>query len=62
MLFVGQIVELTILQTTREDELVLDPFMGTGTVGNVAKRLKRRFVGDDIRWFGDDVADTRNLR
>ena len=50
-------MELAILQTTREDELVLDPFMGAGTVGNVAKRLKRRFVGYDIRWFGDDAAE-----
>ena len=57
MLFVEQIVELTILQTTREDELVLDPFMGKGTVGNVAKRLTRRFVGYDIRWFGYDDAE-----
>ena len=29
----------------RPDDLVLDPFCGTGTTGAVAKRLGRRFVG-----------------
>ena len=34
-----------ILSSTRPDDLVLDPFSGTGTTGAVAKRLGRRFVG-----------------
>jgi modification methylase len=34
-----------ILATSRPDDLVLDPFCGTGTTGAVAKRLGRRFVG-----------------
>src|SRR6266481_4561573 len=34
-----------ILSTSRPDDLVLDPFNGTGTTGAIAKRLGRRFVG-----------------
>jgi modification methylase len=34
-----------ILASSRPDDLVLDPFCGTGTTGAVAKRLGRRFVG-----------------
>ena len=34
-----------ILAASRPDDLVLDPFCGTGTTGAVAKRLGRRFLG-----------------
>src|SRR5580692_5504473 len=34
-----------ILAASRPDDLVLDPFCGTGTTGAVAQRLRRRFVG-----------------
>src|ERR1700742_2099599 len=34
-----------ILSSSRVDDLVLDPFSGTGTTGAVAKHLGRRFVG-----------------
>jgi modification methylase len=34
-----------ILASSRPDDLVLDPFSGTGTTGAVARRLGRRFVG-----------------
>jgi modification methylase len=34
-----------ILAASRPDDLVLDPFCGTGTTGAVAKRLGRRFIG-----------------
>src|SRR5438552_16951370 len=34
-----------ILSSSRPDDLVLDPFCGTGTTGAVAKRLGRRFLG-----------------
>jgi len=35
----------TILAASRPDDLVLDPFCGTGTTGAVARRLHRRFIG-----------------
>jgi modification methylase len=34
-----------ILSSTRPDDLVIDPFNGTGTTGAVAKRLGRRYIG-----------------
>jgi len=34
-----------ILSSSRPDDLVLDPFCGTGTTGAVARRLRRRFLG-----------------
>jgi modification methylase len=34
-----------ILSASRPDDLVLDPFCGSGTAGAVAHRLRRRFIG-----------------
>src|SRR5436190_2844048 len=34
-----------ILASSRPDDLVLDPFSGTGTTGAIARRLRRRFIG-----------------
>ena len=34
-----------ILSTTNKDDLILDPFFGTGTTGAVAKKLGRNFLG-----------------
>jgi modification methylase len=34
-----------LLASTKPDDLVLDPFFGTGTTGAVARRLGRRFLG-----------------
>jgi len=49
--FPEKIVILPILQSTDNNDLVVDPFMGTGTTGNVANSLGRRFIGYDIRTF-----------
>ena len=34
-----------ILSTSNVGDMVLDPFMGSGTTGAVAKKLKRNFIG-----------------
>ena len=34
-----------ILSSSRPDDVVLDPFCGTGTTGAVARRLRRHFIG-----------------
>ncbi|MCB1782618.1 MAG: site-specific DNA-methyltransferase [Alphaproteobacteria bacterium] len=34
-----------LLSSTKRDDVVLDPFFGTGTTGAVAKKLGRRFIG-----------------
>ncbi|HXW27844.1 MAG TPA: site-specific DNA-methyltransferase [Xanthobacteraceae bacterium] len=39
------LVARAILAASRPGEVVLDPFLGSGTTGAVAKRLGRRFIG-----------------
>jgi len=46
--FPEELVEQCILATTKSGDVVLDPFMGAGTVAVVAKRLGRRYIGFDI--------------
>ena len=49
--FNEHIVTLPILQTSNEDDLVLDPFMGVGTTGKVANSLNRKFIGYDVKSY-----------
>lgn len=42
------ILERIIKASSREGELVLDPFVGSGTTCRVAKALKRHWIGIDI--------------
>jgi site-specific DNA-methyltransferase (adenine-specific) len=42
------LLERLILMTTGENDIVLDPFVGTGTTALTAKRLGRHFIGIDI--------------
>ena len=46
-----EIITLPILQTSKEFELVLDPFMGSGTSGRVCDKLERSFVGYDLKGY-----------
>ena len=43
-----RICELPILSTTKEGDLILDPFSGSGTTGAVAIRYGRKFIGYEI--------------
>jgi DNA modification methylase len=49
--FPRDIVTVPLLQTTDENDLVLDPFMGSGTVGQVSNEFGRRFIGYDIQTY-----------
>jgi len=40
-----KLVERIIKASTRPGDIVLDPFMGSGTTAVVAKRLKRHYIG-----------------
>jgi len=42
------LLERIILSTSKEGDLIFDPFMGSGTTAVVAKKLKRRYLGSEI--------------
>jgi site-specific DNA-methyltransferase (adenine-specific) len=48
-----------IISASRLDDIVLDPFMGTGTTGAVAKRTGRKFIGIEREKEYVDIANKR---
>jgi len=40
-----ELLKRVILSSSKQNDIVLDPFFGTGTTGAVAKKLKRNFIG-----------------
>ena len=46
--FPTELVRLCVLSSTRPGDVVLDPFMGTGTVGMVCQQLGRKFLGIEL--------------
>ena len=46
--FPEELVEKILKNFSKKDDIVLDPFMGTGTVGYVAKQMDRKFIGIEI--------------
>jgi DNA (cytosine-5)-methyltransferase 1/site-specific DNA-methyltransferase (adenine-specific) len=50
-----------ILTHTNENDLILDPFMGSGTTGVAALELNRRFIGIEIDKKYFDIASKRLL-
>lgn len=46
--FPPKLVEPCILASTRAGDVVLDPFFGSGTVGQVARNLGRNFIGVEV--------------
>ena len=51
--------EILIGQSSQPGELVMDPFMGSGSVGEAALKLGRRFRGSDISATAVSVAGER---
>ena len=41
----AELLHRIILSTSKENDIILDPFFGSGTTGAVAKRLRRKFIG-----------------
>lgn len=48
-----------MMASTQADDVVLDPFFGTGTTGAVAKKLGRRYIGIEREQDYIDVATKR---
>jgi len=54
-----KLLERIILLGSREGDIILDPFMGSGTTGVVAKKLKRNFIGFEINKKYFEIAKKR---
>jgi DNA modification methylase len=55
----GYLPEKYIKATTKEGDIVLDPWVGSGTTGYVALLFNRRFIGFDI--FEEYINNSRSL-
>src|SRR4029077_16910781 len=43
-----EVADVLIRQSSGPGDIVVDPFMGSGSVGIAAARLRRRFLGNDL--------------
>lgn len=53
------LIDAPILASTNENDVVLDPFMGSGTTGLVAKKHNRRFIGIELESKYFNIAEER---
>ena len=51
--------EYYIKKLTKEGDLILDPFFGSGTVGAVCKKLNRNFIGIELNKEYFEIAKNR---
>lgn len=47
-IFPEELIERILLNFTNENDVIYDPFMGTGTTGVVCKKLGRKFIGSEL--------------
>ena len=52
-------ISTAIQAFTKEGDTVLDPFLGSGTTGVVAKKLKRNFIGFELNPIYFEIAKSR---
>jgi DNA modification methylase len=57
--FPCELVELAIKNFSFENATILDPFMGTGTVGVVCKKTNRNFIGIEMLPNYFNIAEKR---
>lgn len=65
--FPSELVERCVLALTNESDLVLDPFVGSGTTGIAALKHRRRVIGIDrdsryVQLARQRIADRANLK
>jgi site-specific DNA-methyltransferase (adenine-specific) len=54
-----EVSEVLVQQSTKAGELVVDPFMGSGSVGVAAVRNQRRFFGNDMSAEAGEITRQR---
>ena len=59
--FPEELVKIILENFSQENDLIYDPFMGTGTTAIVAKKLKRNFIGSEFTQKYFDLANERLL-
>jgi site-specific DNA-methyltransferase (adenine-specific) len=57
--FGPELITPCILAGSTPDDIVLDPFFGIGTVGYVARKLGRAFMGIELKRAYAEMALTR---
>lgn len=57
--FPEELINPIILASTRPNDFVLDPFFGSGTVGAVCKKMKRKFHGIELKDEYIEIAKRR---
>lgn len=60
--FPPDLVEPCILAGSRPGDVVLDPFFGSGTVGMVAEKLNRRWIGTDLGYQDLQAKRLKNVQ
>lgn len=53
------LLERIISASSKEDDIVLDPFCGCGTTVDAAQRLDRRWIGIDVTYIAIDLIEKR---
>ena len=54
-----KLMSYLIMLTSREGDIVLDPFVGSGTTAVAAKQLKRDYIGIDLSQEYCDISEAR---
>ena len=54
-----ELVERHLLNSTQENDVVLDPFMGSGTTALACKHLKRKYLGFELKEEWWQIANDR---
>jgi site-specific DNA-methyltransferase (adenine-specific) len=54
-----EVADVLITQSSQPGDVVVDPFMGSGSVGVAALRTGRRFLGNDLNAEAVKIAEER---
>jgi site-specific DNA-methyltransferase (adenine-specific) len=61
-MFPEKLVEDHLKSWSKEGDIILDPFMGSGTTGKISQQLNRNYIGFDISKEYVKIANQRNAR